>query len=217
MNGRRLLSSLVSAFSSPADRKRLLAALAISLLLHAAVILLPLPGKGRPTGGPAAAGKGKGPFAFTITLATTETGRRSTQLSPPEGGLADLPPSPPELADGREQRSNPASGRTITYYPAPQLTKHPQPLVQGDLDPPDIQSIIASGSLILDLWIDDRGEVTDVVVEEGNLPEVFVAAVVTAFKQSRFQPGERFGQPVGTVMRVAVTFADRRLPAPIVP
>ncbi len=99
------------------------------------------------------------------------------------------------------------------YYTSDQLTKRTRAIAVQELDTPEMKAIIVAGKLILKLWIDNQGQVEDVVVESSELPEIFAAVAVKAFRQSRFAPGERNGQRVATVMRIEVSYEDKRLPA----
>ena len=96
------------------------------------------------------------------------------------------------------------------YYTTDELSKRPQPLAVADLDAPRIRPIVASGKIVLKLWINEFGVVADVAVEKTELPEIFSRTAVAAFKGLRFEPGERNGQPVATVMRIEVSYDDGR-------
>ena len=121
---------------------------------------------------------------------------------------AITPPAPaaPEQALGLDLLPIPAP----SYYTTDQLTKRPQPAVLAELETPETRPLVASGQLVLKLWIDDEGRVADVAVEKSDLPEVFSRTAIASFKQSRFLPGERNGQRVGSVMRIEVSYEDRR-------
>lgn len=97
------------------------------------------------------------------------------------------------------------------YYTTDQLTKRPEAIAVSELDTPDTRSIIVSGGMVLQLWINDRGYVVDVVVEQSELPEIFVATAINAFRHSLFKPGERNGKRVSTMMRIEVRYDDARL------
>lgn len=101
-----------------------------------------------------------------------------------------------------------------TYYTTDQLTKRPQPTAEAELDTPEIGPVFASGTIILKLWISELGDVISVDVEKTDLPEIFSRTAVAAFRNLRFVPGEINGQPVGTMMRIEVTYDDGRKPPP---
>lgn len=99
----------------------------------------------------------------------------------------------------------------IIYYPTTLLTQRPQPLGEMEFDPPRIRPIVASGKIVLVLWINPFGKTSKVAVEASDLPESFVDIAVTAFEQLRFKPGELHGLKVGVIMRVEVTYVDNRV------
>ena len=72
---------------------------------------------------------------------------------------------------------------------------------------------MASGKLVLKLWINELGLIADIAVEQSGLPEAFSRTAVAAFKDLRFAPGERNGLAVGTVMRIEVNYDDGRMRA----
>jgi len=98
------------------------------------------------------------------------------------------------------------------YYTTQDLTVRPQPLEEGVLDPPEIAPIVASGKIILTLWINELGEVADVLVENTELSEAITKTAVAAFQKMRFTPGEVKGRKVGTIMRIEVSYDDSRIP-----
>lgn len=202
MNGR---------FSPPAEpfrragicqaRRRLIAAVIVSCILH--VLLL------------AAAYLGASNRESPIVAAQghTPAGPFNASLKPP----APLKPEIP-LESALPVASREGIGvlpfSAPPFYPTNQLSKRPQPLGSADLDTPEINLIVASGRMILKLWIDETGEVVDVEVESTELPEVFSRSAVAAFKHLRFTPGERGGVRVGSVMRIEVSYDDGRIAAP---
>lgn len=196
---------------------RLLAALVLSCLLHAALVLLPYLGQSSKESRLTLAGRQTPPPLINATLMDagehvySAASIAAKPLALPEKSaadrLADLDqPAVRHRAEGVDLLPLQAP----VYYTTDQLTKRPQPVASAELDAPEIRPIVASGTLVLTLWINEFGVVADVAVEKTDLPEVFSRTAVAAFKHLRFQPGERSGQPVGTVMRIEVTYADGR-------
>ena len=97
------------------------------------------------------------------------------------------------------------------YYPADQLSVRPRALAEPLLDPDPLATIVASGEIAMTLWIDERGQVAELYVERSELPEVFVQTAAEAFRALRFAPGEIDGNPVGSVLHIAVRYDDERL------
>lgn len=201
MNGRFPSPAQLSSRPGIAPgRRRLAAALVVSCLLHAALLVAAYLGASERQ--PIVADKERTsprPFIASLTASaqpTPEPVGESVAPAASTEGLGVLPFSAP------------------AYYPTNQLSKRPQPLGSADLDTPELSMIAAAGTMILKLWIDESGDVVDVEVEKTELPEVFSRSAVAAFKHLRFVPGERGGMRVGSVMRIEVNYNDRRIAAP---
>ena len=100
------------------------------------------------------------------------------------------------------------------YYTTDQLTKRPQPTSDPRLDVPEFGPVFASGKVILKIWINELGAVKTVDVEKSDVPEAIAATAAAAFGKLRFLPGEINGRPVGTLMRIEVTYDDGTRPPP---
>ena len=202
MNGR---------FSSPAElsghasifqaRRRLVAAVVVSCMFHVSLLAAAYLGASSRES-PIFAAKGQTPprpFHASLkppTQIKPEIVRKSAVPLASSEGIGVLPFSAPP------------------FYPTNQLSKRPQPLGSADLDAPEISLIVASGRMILKLWIDESGEVVDVDIEKTDLPAAFSRTAQAAFKRLRFTPGERGGVRVGSVMRIEVNYDDGRVAAP---
>lgn len=104
--------------------------------------------------------------------------------------------------------------RDVTYYRANELTVRPQPSGEPRLDPEEIVDIVASGKILLALWINEQGVVVNILVVRSNLADPFSQVAVNAFRSLAFTPGELNGQKVGTVMQIEVSYDDNRVSAP---
>lgn len=202
MNGR---------FSSPAEpsrhasifqaRRRLVAAVTVSCMFHVSLLAAAYLGASSRES-PIVAAIGRTPprpFHASLKPAAQinqEIVRESAMPVASSEGIGVLPFSAP------------------LFYPTDQLSKRPQPLGSADLEAPEISLIVASGRMILKLWIDESGEVVDVDIENTDLPAVFSQTAQAAFKRLRFTPGERGGVRVGSVMRIEVNYDDGRVAAP---
>jgi len=202
MNGRFPSPDKISGRSGKfPDQHRLIAALGISCLLHLTLLVAPYLGERTREGQPPAEEEGKFLRSFSASL---KTAQQPVPLAV-EGTAAGMEPT---KGIGMLPFSAPP------YYTTDQLTKRPQPLGSAHLEAPETSLIVASGKLILKLWIDEFGEVKDVEVEKTELPEVFSRSAIAAFKHLRFTPGERSGVRVGSMMRIEVNYDDARSPAP---
>ena len=201
---------------------RLFACFALSCLLHAGVIFTPYLGASSSAYQPAVEGGRKPAPARVLsvtleaekeknsafTVAAVPTDGESMAASPTERASKEQPRPPLDRTEGVGLLPLPAPA----YYTTDQLTKRPQPIGAAELDTPEIRPIIASGTIVLKLWINELGTVTSVDVEKSDLPEMFSETAVAAFRNLHFVPGQLNGQPVGTVMRIEITYDDGRKP-----
>jgi protein TonB len=103
-------------------------------------------------------------------------------------------------------------GPELVYFTTDKLSKSPEVIAMDDLNTPETRIYKVSGSLVMNLWIDDRGKVSKVSVEDSALPPIFAETAIRVFKAARFSPGERDGVRVGTLMRIEVGYEDKGLP-----
>jgi TonB family protein len=191
---------------------KVIAPLAGSALLHAFLVFMPDLGK-----------RDKDPTSSTpsqiaVTLApqtvkekgpdeppspspvhSDDEGIPLTQRSP------DIPPLPQKY-EGIGLLPIPAP----TYYVASQLTKRPQPAAAINLDPPNIHGVIATGKMVILLWINEHGTVDEVELEQSDLPTQFGEAALAAMRDARFVPGELHGIKVRSKLKIEVTYDDGR-------
>jgi outer membrane biosynthesis protein TonB len=194
--------------------KRFLAALVLSCLLHAALVLMPYLGTSAAVSWPVVRGaKHPGPARIlTVRLLELEAA--------PAGAPAAESPARPAANDEPRPVVERAAGVGLLPIPAPayyttdQLTKRPLPMSDPKLDVPEIGPIFASGKVILKIWINELGIVKSVDIEKSDLPEAISATAAAAFGKLRFIPGEINGRPVGSSMRVEVTYGDGTRPPP---
>ncbi len=114
----------------------------------------------------------------------------------------------PEMNRGPGTGSGP-----LRYFPTDQLTVRPYPLTVLE-DPGIIEPELESRGdrVVLKVWISDSGEVTGAETEFTDMPARVHEAVVAAFRRMRFMPGEIDGKPVGSILRIEMTYKDFRLP-----
>ena len=215
----------------PPRVRRTLAAVWISLGLHAAVVALVqvAPPGAMGSGGPIIEARLVSANAQSAdSLAPIEVPDQPIVLTP--GALAEVQPVPqiaPQPAStqleaavqpaatptGPEPVSNPApavaiiSSVDLIYYGVRDVDVLPQALRAVQLDYPaeaDRQRI--SGKLRLQLKIEADGQVSDVEVVSADPPGVFDEAAVKAFRAARFVPAEKNGRPVRVRVLIPVEF-----------
>lgn len=173
-----------------ADWRRLYAALMVSCVLHAALVLMPYSyfGTSATVSRPAARGAQKPGTARVLDVSLKQASAATTAGKPAARGSNLLPiPAP-------------------TYYRTDQLTKPPLPTSQPKLDVPRAVARSVSGKVTLKLWIDELGKVDSVEVESSNLPEAVSGTAAAAFGKLRFVPGEIDGRRVRVLMRIEVDY-----------
>ena len=95
-----------------------------------------------------------------------------------------------------------------TYYTAKQVDILPRPLHPiMPLYPQDAIIRNLEGSVILDIKLDASGQVESVKVSNSNPPQIFDQAAIDAFMKGVFAPAEKGGHPVKSLMQIKVTFA----------
>lgn len=209
----------------PADRTgRLLLCVLVSGLLHVLVIVFPYLGKTMGGGGRISTGEYLSRPFLRATLSYSPRGLQAA-LAPAtvpqkvfeqeygqKGPIAPfLPEVFPETKLSEGVNVLPLPG--TTYYPTAVLSVKPRPLGELALDHDRIAGAVASGKIILDLWISEHGDVTNTVIESNDLPEAVLQVVEKAFRKLHFSPGELNGLKVGSVMRIEVTYDDFRSPS----
>jgi hypothetical protein len=170
------------------DLNRLYAALFVSWLLHMMVLFASLLFAHSHEADPAS-------MEVTNVL--------HARLSSANGGEVNSP-------DRRRDEKNvtrpfPSTEKTEAFFPANQHTRRPRAKGEVDLDIPEADMLTTSGTVVLKLWIDNLGKVVSVEIENTNLPEEFASAVAVAFGAVRFEPGEIYGRPVGSILRIEVS------------
>jgi TonB family protein len=192
-------------------------ALAASVVLHGAVLFVPYLGASTEALKPSP----QAPKPPSPRLTAVLTAPRTSPLFRPLP-LASFEPVPLDEVVIQVEDAPPAQAveqragadllpiEAPLFYPTRELSKKPQIIETNELDAPETKPIVASGSIVLKLWINDLGEVVDTEVEKTTLPEVFTRAASHAFRKMRFTPGERQGKPVGTVMRIEIRYDDGR-------
>jgi TonB family protein len=186
---------------------RIVAALLCSALLH--MLLLAMPELGKRERSAEAA-----PPALRISLGRpARQADKEKPASPaphPAPAVQEQAAAPTPEQNGADLLPTPSP----TYYTTDQLSKRPQPMAAVNLDPPEVRDLVATGTMVMLVWINEQGLVDQVELERSDLPGQFGAAAVAAMKDARFIPGELNGLPVRAKLRIEIDYEDGREPAP---
>lgn len=94
------------------------------------------------------------------------------------------------------------------YHPPGELSTKPQAVEEIRFADAGALADIQSGSLILELFINETGRLDRVRVESGSLPESFQEIVAETFRQALFTPGMKNHVPVKSRLRIEVAVED---------
>ena len=164
------------------------------------VLLLAL----RPTEGTAPA-RSSAVQARIVRIPGDEAGssrRKSTEIltAPPARSLA-----PPALVRVRNTNAPVAAG-DAEYLPAEHLAQRPAALIPIEIRYPDVRGQSSVTAVVLTLFINERGAVDFVELDDPNVPAAFADAAKSAFELATFDPGRDGIRPVKSRMRVEVRF-----------
>lgn len=182
---------------SASDLNRLVAALFLSWLLHAMLLFASF-----------LATEGPAPELASKDVANILFAR----LVPISNEEVSAPGPRPEGT--KEARAKPPHAEKEPFFTANQLTKRPRPKGNVDLDLPEAALLTTHGALVIKLWIDSLGRVVSIEFQNTELPAAFTAAVAATFGRARFEPGEIYGRPVGSIMKIEISLDEDALSSP---
>lgn len=194
---------------------RLLFAIIISAVLHAAVLFL-----GHRS---LFAAEGRGSIQVKVVTASLKNvdmpglarhlarKNQPTELRTPPSTLAERTHSTQATSDRALSEGSPVrkldASSIVRYFKGSELTQRPRPIEPVELSYPPTPDGDWSGVLVLRLLISETGSVDQVIVETADLPAVFQDEAVMRFTKARFDPGRINGVEVKSQMRVEVTFS----------
>ena len=116
--------------------------------------------------------------------------------------------SPPSL-QGQDDQIRIGVERTVYDVP-PRLLNRPEVLkVLEEQYPSELREAAISGSVVLWLFVDDAGAVSDVMVHKGSDHDAFDDASLVVAKTMKFSPGLMDDEPVGGWILQRVDFNIR--------
>lgn len=199
----------------PRKLRRPLAAIWVSLGLHAAVIALVQ------VAPPGTAGIAGPVIEARLVSAPVSEPESETELAPsdipdalPVASVEPAEPAPPvhtpTPVESPVQATAPVtitSATDFNFYSARELDVQPRALRAIEpAYPADADRSKLSGSVRLQLKLEADGRVIDVDVVRSSPPGVFDEAAVKAFKQAQFAPAIKAGRPVRALILIEVNF-----------
>ena len=111
----------------------------------------------------------------------------------------------PEAEQGRSDEPSAGVLAAPVYYPASQLDQ--RPLITVRIEPTFPPGApVASGRVVLRLYISEQGEVEKMVIVSAEPPGWFEQSALDAFAAARFTPGIKDGVPVRSLLTIEVLF-----------
>lgn len=182
---------------------RLLPAVGLSLLLHAALIVA----VGRQDGGDGGSGDSLQAPPLVARLAAVVSDAATAVPVVTES----IPPPATELPDTRTATATAASaaregdGAAGDYYfKASELDRRPFPLTRIEVPAPESDPALA-GAVMIRLRISESGRIDDARIMMGTGAREFEEAALREFTRARFHPGYRANVPVRSEMLIEVT------------
>lgn len=100
-----------------------------------------------------------------------------------------------------------ASSVDLTYYSAREVDVHPRALGKIVPDyPADADRRRLSGKVQLQLKLEDDGRISDIDVVSAMPPGIFEDSAIRAFRDARFAPAQKNGQPVRAKVLIEVVY-----------
>lgn len=172
---------------------------------HRTAAAAPAPVAVEPLPAPAAVAPSE--LADTVPVVPTPT-PTPTPIDPAAAGRpAEAAPVEPPAAPSPASPVTLTSAVDLTYYSAREVDVHPRALAEILPAYPEVADREKlSGKVVLQLKLEADGRVIDAEVVRSSPPDVFDAAALEAFRQARFAPAIRAGQPVRALMLIEVVF-----------
>jgi hypothetical protein len=189
---------------------RLSGALFVSALIHAAAVLPPHLGQHKNVTNRTRVVASPAPGTITLTLLNSSPNQAPAPVEPASPAAMDSPPAEESTNSNVLAQQNPKLLISVlprpdpVFYVTEMLTKRPKAVDAVDAISVATGSNGEPGKVVLKIWIDAYGDVYDVRPVGSKLPEAVLKPIITAFKASRFAPGERNGRAVGSVMLIEV-------------
>jgi TonB family protein len=199
------------------DDKRLAAALAVSCLLHLAILLMPALGTGASALRATVLGNLQPGAARALDVRFRQPGELEAAVAVKSTAGAGTGGLPAGRAEGEPAPAQqPSHGVELIPMPAPahytvdQLTQRPRMAALPLIEVPKHIARSITGKVVLKVWIDELGRVESAEVEQTNLPEAISLRAAAAFRKLAFEPGEIDGRRVPVLLRFEVVYERGR-------
>lgn len=191
-----------------ADGQRIFVSIAVSLVLHGALLSAPLYGDrhlGRPWAPPqltAILPSLTVTFREDAAAGAVITVRQDQVSAPPDVTAALAPPlagtlSSPEPAEAARPQPRSGLGIIAEHYRRPsELTEPPYPLTVGSLDFRDDEIGTTSGRYLVEIYINERGGVDGAEILSGSPPPALSERARIVFGETQYKPGIWRGKSV---------------------
>jgi protein TonB len=182
---------------------RLLSAVALSLLLHAALIVA----VGRNGGGDGGSGGGlqSPPLVARLTAVVSDAATAVpvvTESSPPP--VTEVPDARTVAATAASATREGDGAAGVYYFKASELDRRPFPLTRIEVPAPESDPALA-GAVMIRLRISESGRIDDARIMMSTGAREFEEAALREFTHARFHPGYRANVPVRSEMLIEVT------------
>lgn len=119
---------------------------------------------------------------------------------------SDLDPQPTNIKASDNLTSLPLAVTEPTYYAFNELDGIPTVLENIEANPPELLDYPQSGTLKIQLWVDETGSVLRAEVLESDLPAQFTENAKMAFLKVKFSPGLKNNVPVRSMTKIVMHY-----------
>jgi len=183
---------------------RLLLAIGLSLLLHAALVI----SVGRQAGGEIGSGAANFqalPLIAKLTSVVSDVATAVPVVTEPAPlPVPEIPDKTTVASPGTASAGNDGDSGGAYYFKTSELDRRPFPLVRIEVPAPESDPTL-SGAVMIRLRISESGRIDDVRIMMSTGVREFEEAALREFTRARFHPGYRANVAVRSEMLIEVT------------
>lgn len=209
----------VKSLLKPGSESRLVIILCFSLFLHLTILSVlsePLSGSGHATHEQ----KTDAPHRLTVTLANATpviASREAKEIIKEKNPSPDIAAAD-TASNGVNNKQAPKDDQPVSlaegvlpavdsrYFSLAELDQIPVVIQDIPENPPDLWAHTNGGKIVLRLWIDKTGNVTNVEPINSELPQGFIDNARRNFLKTTFVPGRKSGSEVNSVMDIVIHY-----------